>query len=238
MRLREGPAVAEWGVIVARTFKKAVRILGLVSVGALGASAPWAAYADPANGADIAQKGLPKVAPCSRCHGANGEGIESVGPRLAGLSKAYLVGQLSEFRSGARKNPVMDLVAVDLTPAQSEDVADYYSAVVASSHPVSSDASLLKAGQQIAEQGNASAGVPACNTCHGPAGIGVAPNFPYLAGRQVGYMVRQIQAWKTDQRGDPLGLMKPVAVKLSDDDALSVATYYASLTAPKSQGAK
>lgn len=227
---------------MSKAFRTAPQIFGLIGVAAFTLSTPSALRADPANGQVIAQKGTPKVVSCSTCHGTDGEGKVGVGPRLAGQGKAYLLQQLSDFKSGVRSMPVMQGVASDLTPAETQDVTDYYSSLSAPPHPdsayIPASASLVKAGQQIAEQGVPSAGVPACVACHGAGGIGLAPTAPYLAGLQADYMLRQLTEFNDGSRGDPTGLMKPVAAKLGDGDAMAVAAYFASLPAPKRQGEK
>jgi cytochrome c553 len=224
---------------MAKIFVGAARAASLIGAIAIASSSASTVRADSATGAAIAENGVPTVPPCSACHGDAGAGVDGVAPRLAGLSKAYLVNQLAEFRSGSRQNPVMQPVAVGLTPAQSEDVADYYSAITAPSQPASAAGSLVSAGSQIAEHGIASVGLPACDTCHGPDGIGVAPDAPYLAGRDAGYIERQIASWRVNRRGgDPQGLMTFVTSKLSDQDVVAVASYFASLPAPRRQGEK
>jgi cytochrome c553 len=223
---------------MARASTTGMRFLRLISVATLACGAAQAARADATNGAGIAQKGLPNVPRCTVCHGEDGAGLTGIGPRLAGASKDYLVGQLTNFRSGTRKNPIMGSIAGDLTPAQVDDLADYYSTVSTPSHAESADPSVVAAGRKIAEQGVPSDGLPACDTCHGAGGIGVAPTFPYLAGQQAVYIKFQINAWKIGLRGDPVGLMKPVALKLTDDQTAAVAAYFASLPAPKQQGVK
>ena len=42
---------------------------------------------------------------CASCHGINGEG--TIGPRLIGKSKEYILQALKDFKSGKRKNYVM-----------------------------------------------------------------------------------------------------------------------------------
>ena len=227
---------------MAKVFGTAPQILGAIGVAAFALGTPSALRADPANGRAIAQGGTPTVVSCATCHGTNGEGKVGVGPRLAGQGKAYLLQQLGAFASGARQMPVMQGVASDLSPAETQDVTDYYSALSAPPHPASAyipaSASLVKVGRQIAEKGLSSSGLPACATCHAAGGIGVVPMAPYLAGLQAGYTLQQLTAFKEGHRGDPTGLMKPVAAKLADADAMAVSAYFASLPAPKRQGQK
>lgn len=40
---------------------------------------------------------------CVSCHGVEGEGVEPLGPRLAGLSKEYITTQLQHFRRECAK---------------------------------------------------------------------------------------------------------------------------------------
>lgn len=225
-----------------KVFRTARQIFCGIGVAACAVSAPSALWASPADGKAIAQKGTATVVSCSTCHGLHGEGKVGVGPRLAGQGKAYLLQQLGDFKSGTRSMPVMQGVASDLTPAEAEDVAAYYSALAAPARPSSAhrpaSAKLVTAGRQVAEKGVSSAGVPACSACHGAGGIGVAPMAPYLAGLQADYLLRQLTAFKSGTRGDPTGLMKPVVAKLSDDNAMELAEYFASLPAPKRQGKK
>jgi cytochrome c553 len=66
------------------------------------------------------------VAACASCHGANGNGIPSQFPRIAGQHQDYTVAQLQAFKAGGRKNSVQ---MVTLSKRMSEDemkaVADY-----------------------------------------------------------------------------------------------------------------
>ncbi|HXZ49689.1 MAG TPA: c-type cytochrome [Usitatibacter sp.] len=68
------------------------------------------------------------VAPaCAGCHGAQGEGIPSQYPRLAGQYAELSFGWLKAFASGARPNPVMSEVAARLSEADMRAVAEYIS---------------------------------------------------------------------------------------------------------------
>jgi cytochrome c553 len=69
-----------------------------------------------------------KAAACASCHGQNGNGASSELPRLAGQSAAYLAEQLRQFRSGARRSPVMNPLATALSDSDIDDLAAYYAA--------------------------------------------------------------------------------------------------------------
>jgi cytochrome c553 len=69
---------------------------------------------------------VPKLGTCVTCHGRNGVGTSPVFPNLAGQKSLYMVQQLEQFRSGARKSEVMNVVAKPLTDAEIEALANYY----------------------------------------------------------------------------------------------------------------
>lgn len=84
-------------------------------------------------------------------------------------------------------------------------------------------------GAAIAKMGVGAA--LACQTCHGPAGEGVAQaGFPRLAGLGAPYLQRQLAAFADGSRAN--AVMMPIAKALSDADRAAVTTYYASLPAP------
>lgn len=71
-----------------------------------------------------------------------------------------------------------------------------------------------------------------CAACHGQAGVSVNPLWPNLAGQSAGYIVSQLQAFKSGARVNPL--MTSQAMLLSDEDMGNVAVYYESLPQPAS----
>src|SRR3546814_2777956 len=64
----------------------------------------------------------------------------------------------------------------------------------------------LARGEQLALEGDWNKGVPACFSCHGPSGFGVAPGFPSIAAQHAPYVARQLDAWKggTDRKSTRL----------------------------------
>lgn len=184
-----------------------------------------------------AATGLPA---CSSCHGQNGAGDTSedgVFPRLAGLSKTYLLKQLADFRAGRRISSIMQPIANAMSTSQAEDLADYYSKATARSDPGTFSRALITQGREIAQHGRWSVGLPPCEGCHAPGGIGVAPNFPYLADQRASYIETQLRKWRIGKRrNDPFGLMKRVTDRLRPADIAAVAAYFQSLKAPSRQG--
>ncbi len=66
---------------------------------------------------------------CAVCHGVDGLAKIPEAPNLAGQSEGYLNEQINAFKSGERKNEMMSVVVQDLTPADIENLAAYYSGI-------------------------------------------------------------------------------------------------------------
>ncbi len=62
---------------------------------------------------------------CIGCHGAAGVSVVATYPSLKGKSAAFIRQSLTEFRSGARQNPVMNTMAASLSDADIANLADY-----------------------------------------------------------------------------------------------------------------
>lgn len=70
--------------------------------------------------------GKSKAEGCGACHGDEGNSEDPNNPRLAGQYESYLVKALREYKSGARKNPVMNGMAAALSEQDMQDIAAYY----------------------------------------------------------------------------------------------------------------
>lgn len=89
-------------------------------------------------------------------------------------------------------------------------------------------------GAAIAQHGT-DHGTPACASCHGAHGEGLAASgFPRLAGMNAGYLQTQLVALAKGQRVNPV--MSPIAKSLSAEERAAVAGYYAGLPAPATGG--
>jgi cytochrome c553 len=62
---------------------------------------------------------------CIGCHGVGGISTVAANPSLKGRSADFIRKNLTEFRSGARKNPVMNAMAAGLKDADIDNIADY-----------------------------------------------------------------------------------------------------------------
>ncbi len=73
------------------------------------------------------EAGKEKSRPCAACHGADGNSASADFPRLAGQHYDYLLKALHDYKSGARKNPIMAPQAAKLSERDMEDLAAYFS---------------------------------------------------------------------------------------------------------------
>ena len=71
--------------------------------------------------------GKQKSKPCTACHGPEGNSLTPDFPRLAGQHYDYLVKALSDYKSGARKNAIMEPQAKNLSQRDIADLAAYFS---------------------------------------------------------------------------------------------------------------
>ena len=81
----------------------------------------------PATAADV-EAGKKKVQEvCAACHGQDGATPTTPDyPKLAGQYPDYLAKALRDYKSGARKNPIMAGMAQGLTDKDIENVAQYF----------------------------------------------------------------------------------------------------------------
>lgn len=62
---------------------------------------------------------------CIGCHGAGGVSVVATNPSLKGRNADFIRQSLTDFRSGARKNPVMNAMAAGLKDEEIYDLGAY-----------------------------------------------------------------------------------------------------------------
>lgn len=194
-------------------------------------SAIAAAFAAPisaADGGNVAA-GKTKAAACAGCHGVDGNGgADPSWPKLAGQIPEYLVKQLSDFKSGVRKNPIMNGQAAPLSPQDMQDLAAYYAAQ-AIKPGVASSKELADHGSRLYRGGNAKFGVSACMSCHGPSGHGIPPRYPRVSGQTARYAEQQLLDFKAGRRTNDNDIMTRIAFRMSEAEIKAVSEYMAGL---------
>ena len=195
------------------------------------ASISFAAESEPdiKAGENIAMKGTASGATaCFACHGSRTEENKTGAfPRLINQSHYYISNQLKDYASGVRQNGVMGPIAKALSDKEREDVAAYYAKILFPTPKGKKPAAaIFKRGEQLAKIGDQKIELQACNNCHGPDGIGLAPTIPPIAGQHANYLDAQMKAWRDGQRKNSMDLMGVIAKKLSDKDIAALAAYF------------
>jgi len=171
---------------------------------------------------------------CSNCHGIDGNSVSPNFPRLAAQQPAYVVEQLTGFRTHHRSDPAgfeyMWGLSRSFTDEQIGALAAYYAGQPAARGRASGDEARLKAGDGIFHQGVPGKNVPACMACHGNEGQGNEA-FPRLAGQHSDYVVKQLIVFQRTNERPEGAIMKTVAHELTADDIRNVAAYVQSLGA-------
>lgn len=160
---------------------------------------------------------------CAACHGADGNSMITLNPKLAGQHPEYLLKQLREFKSGVRANPVMAGMAANLSEEDMANLVAYFSAQKMTGGAAVSNGK-GSAGEKIYRGGIAALGVPACAACHSPNGAGIPAQFPRLSGQHADYVAAQMKAFRSGERGNAK-MMRMIAAKMSDQDIAAVADY-------------
>jgi len=171
--------------------------------------------------------GKGKAAMCAACHGSDGNSLVPMYPSLAGQSANYIAKQLADFKSGLRNDPVMAGMVGGLSTEDMNDLAAYFAVQTAKAGTGETN----EAGHKLYLGGDAAKGVTACVACHGVAGKGMKQaGFPSVTGQSKDYLKKQLASFRDASRGnDNSGIMRNIAIKLSDADIEAVAQYISSM---------
>ena len=214
---------------------KRILLAGILSLGAMMAQANTEA-------ANVAKATAP-VAPgkadmmargqqiagvvCVACHGLDGMSAVATNPNIAGMPEQYIAKQLELFKSGGRKNAVMQGMAANLTADDMKALGTYYFAQKSKVNAVARDAALAAKGQKIYRAGIPELKVPACAGCHGGAGAGIPAIYPRLAGQWPEYTFDQLKLYTAGTRKNTQ--MNAITSRMRDGDMLAVAEYIAGM---------
>ena len=195
---------------------------------AAGAPPVPAAPALPAKAGkpDLA-KGEASFAMCAACHGADGNSGTPANPKLSQQHPEYLVKQLQEFKSGKRKNAVMQGMAAALSDADMTNIS-YWVTAKKAKPGFAKDKELVALGERIYRGGVADRQIAACAGCHSPTGAGIPSQYPRLSGQHADYTAAQLTAFRDGVRGNSQQ-MTQVAAKLNDREIRALADYVAGL---------
>ncbi len=178
------------------------------------------------NGGDP-EAGYSKSGMCAACHGADGNSLVANYPKLAGQGADYIAKQLADFKSSARKDPVMAGMVAALSTQDMADLGAFFSSQkISAGHEKTNEV-----GRKLYFGGDAERGITACVACHAASGKGVSQaKFPSVAGQHVAYLTSQLDKFRSGARdNDNSSIMRKIAMKLTDDDITALTEYMSSL---------
>jgi cytochrome c553 len=183
-----------------------------------------------------AEAGKTKSAPCAACHGADGNAAITIYPKIAGQHAGYIYKQLTELKLGmtsggkeGRYDPVMSAMASPLSDQDMKDLAAYFSSQTMTSGTTAED--VVVTGQDLYRGGDMERGIPACLACHGPRGVGHSlAGFPKISFQNPDYIKSQLEKFRAGTRNNDMnGMMRDIAVKLTDKDIEILSKYMSGL---------
>ena len=191
------------------------------------------------------QAQVPKVAPskaevaargqqiagavCVACHGLDGMSAIPANPNLAGMPEQYIAKQLELFKSGTRKNAIMQGMAANLSIEDMRALGIFYFAQRGKPNAMAGDKVLAEQGQKIYRRGIAELNVPACAGCHGGAGAGIPAVYPRLAGQWQEYTLGALKNFSSGERKNTQ--MQAISGRMRENDMQAVAEYIAGMRA-------
>jgi cytochrome c553 len=206
------------------------RLLNLIAVATVAVTLSGAAVASAAAKApkaDLAAGEAKATQVCAACHAADGSRGAPSFPILQGQHPEYLVKQLTEFKSGKRKNAVMGGMAAPLSDDDMRNVAAFYASKKAK-EGFAQNKDTVALGEKIYRGGIAAKSVPACAGCHSPNGAGIPAQYPRLGGQHADYIKAQLTAFRQGERTNN-AQMSSISANLSDKEIAALSDYIAGL---------
>ena len=164
-----------------------------------------------------------KAEQCSGCHGENGISQTENIPSLAGQPDQFIQWQLVFFRSGARKNELMQPIVEQITNEDIRNLGAYFAALPPPKASKPDD------NPDLSQKGAQAAVGRRCNSCHTDTFAGTKA-VARIAGQREEYLVKALHDYKSGVRSGGAGAaMADVAYPLSDEEITALAHYLAHL---------
>jgi cytochrome c553 len=193
-----------------------MKSLVLLVASALAAFSTFAA-ADLTAGAATAQA-------CMACHGPGGVSQTKEIPSLAGQPEAFIQWQLVFFRTGQRKNAVMQPMAQSLKDDDIRNVAAFFAA-----QKPGRPAGLSAPDKALMAQARNVVAGNRCTACHKDDFSGTQATAR-LAGQREDYLLKALRDFKSGARnGGAMAAMMEVVAPLTDGDLRAMAHLLAHL---------
>ena len=158
---------------------------------------------------------------CATCHGEQGVPTQKNIPIIWGQNEGYLIYQLRDFKSGARKNDLMSPIAAGIDPKDITPLAAYFTKL---KWPNLEQPPAPAAVATKAQATAASVGCPGCHLAYFQ-GDGTTAR---LAGQNHDYLLKTMMDFRTGARGNNPG-MSDLMKATSPEDLAGLAEYLAGL---------
>lgn len=164
---------------------------------------------------------------CASCHGEKGLSTDPQQfPNMAGQSAFAIYKQLHDYKTGARRNELMQQVVEPLTDEQMADVSRHFAGLQQARWDETWVQSAPPAIDMLVRTGDSARGLPACESCHNPRSGGPVET-PVLFAQTKEYVAAQLTAYKAGERSNDLyRRMRSIAVKLTDAEIQQLGQYY------------
>ena len=182
---------------------------------------------DPAKGDALFNATPANSQSCASCHNADGNSAIAANPKLAQQHPEYILKQLQDFKSGARKSAIMKPLASALSEEDMRNIAWFVGSKKVKPG-FSKDKDTIALGEKIYRGGIGDRQIPACAGCHSPNGAGIPAQYPRLSGQHADYTEAQLTAFRNGTRTNS-PQMTGVAAKMNDREIKAVADYIAGL---------
>src|SRR5216684_9111288 len=130
-----------------------------------------------------------KAAQCTPCHGEGGVSQTENTPSLAGQPDLFLQWQLVFFRSGSRKNEVMQPIAEQINNEYVRNLGAYFASLTPPKASASDD------NPDLSKKGAEAAAGRRCSSCHGDTFAGTKA-VARIADQREEYAVKALHDYK------------------------------------------
>jgi sulfide dehydrogenase cytochrome subunit len=117
---------------------------------------------------------------CAGCHGTDGASGGPGTPSIGGLSKAYIIELMKEFRSGNIPSTIMGRIAKGYSDDEIQKIAEHFAAKPFVPAKQKFDAAKAKKGAKIHDK--------YCEKCHAEGGKDIEDDTGRLAGQWMPYL--------------------------------------------------
>jgi cytochrome c553 len=160
---------------------------------------------------------------CAGCHGENGISQTENVPSLAGQPDQFIQWQLVFFRSGSRKNELMQPIVEQINNEDIRNLGAYFASLTPPKASKPDD------NPDLSQKGAQAAAGRRCASCHTDTFAGTKA-VARLAGQREEYLIKALHDYKSGQRSGGAGAaMTDVAYPLSDEEITALAHYLSHL---------